>query len=152
MICRSALSGAVGGIHAQQYRVMNSGRASTMMLPATMSNRRIQRVCELVKQQVSEVLLQLNMADCGFITVTAADIAPDLKEGRIYISVIGTAEQKKRALATLARYHGIIQRELGYRIILKYTPRLTFLLDETEAHAERIEHLLDELGPEEPHE
>ena len=81
----------------------------------------------------------------------AADIAPDLKDGRIYVSVIGTAEQKRHALELLERNHGIIQRELAHRIVLKYTPRLTFVLDETESRAERIEHLIDELNPDEPH-
>jgi ribosome-binding factor A len=113
-----------------------------------MSNRRIQRVSELVKQQVSEVVQELNLHDCGFITVTAAEVSPDLKEGRIFVSVIGSAEQMQRALATLTNDHGRIQRELAHRIILKYTPHLHFVLDETEAQAEHIEHLLDQLGDE----
>ena len=111
----------------------------------TMSTRRTQRVSKLVKEQVSEILVQLSLVDCGFITVTGADISPDLKEGRVYISVIGTAAQKDRALAELQRLRGIIQRELAARIVLKYTPRLQFVIDETESHAQHIEHLLDEL-------
>ena len=43
-----------------------------------MSNRRIERVCELVKQQISEVVLTLNLADCGFVTITSAIVSPDL--------------------------------------------------------------------------
>ncbi len=117
-----------------------------------MSNRRIQRVSKLVKEQISEIILQLAFIDCGFIPVTAANVSPDLKEGRVFVSVIGSAEQKQRALAALERQHGVIQNELAGRIVLKYTPRLTFVLDETEAHAERIEHLLDELGDAETHE
>ncbi len=119
--------------------------ATTRISSIPMSTRRIQRVSELVKQQVSEVVQQLNLSDCGFVTVTAADVRPDLKDGRIYISVIGSAEQKQRALAALERMHSHVQNEVARRIVLKYTPRLTFLLDETESHAERIEHLLDEL-------
>jgi ribosome-binding factor A len=114
----------------------------------TMSSHRIERVSELVKREVSEIVLELNLADCGFVTVTAAEISPDLKEGRIFISVIGSAEQKQRALDTLDRRHGHIQHELAHRIVLKYTPRLKFFLDETEAHASHIEHLLDDLGGE----
>ena len=112
-----------------------------------MSNRRIERVCELVKQQISEVVLTLNLADCGFVTITSAIISPDLKEGRGYVSVIGSAEQQQRALAALERQHGRIQQELARRVILKYTPRLKFLLDETESRARHIAHLLDELTP-----
>ena len=118
----------------------------------TMSNHRMERVSELVKREVSEIVLELNLADCGFVTITAAKISPDLKDGRIFISVIGSAEQKQRALDTLERKHGHIQHELAHRIVLKYTPRLAFGLDETEARASHIEHLLDELESEPPHE
>ena len=118
----------------------------------TMSNHRMERVSELVKREVSEIVLELNLADCGFVTITAAKISPDLKDGRIFMSVIGSAEQKQRALDTLDRKHGHIQHELAHRIVLKYTPRLTFVLDETEARASHIEHLLDELGNEPPDE
>jgi ribosome-binding factor A len=113
--------------------------------PVTMSSHRMERVSELVKREVSEVVQELNLTDCGFVTITAAEISPDLKEGRVFLSVIGSAEQKQRALAVLARQHGRIQHELSRRIVLKYTPRLQFVLDETEARASRIEHLLDEL-------
>jgi ribosome-binding factor A len=113
-----------------------------------MSNHRMERVSELVKREVSEIVLELSLTDCGFVTITAAKISPDLKEGRIFMSVIGSAEQKKRAVDTLERKHGHIQHELARRIVLKYTPKLKFVLDETEDRASHIEHLLDELGPE----
>ncbi len=118
----------------------------------TMSSHRIERVSELVKREVSEVVQGLNLADCGFITITAAEVSPDLKDGRIYLSVIGSAEQKQRALDVLERQHGHIQYELAHRIVLKYTPRLKFVLDETEARASHIEHLLDELEGDKPDE
>ncbi len=112
---------------------------------AVMSTHRIERVSELVKQQISEILPELNLTGCGFLTVTAAVVSPDLKDGRVYVSVIGTAEQKRRAIETLEEEHGRIQHELAHRIVLKYTPRLRFVLDETESQAQRIESLLDEL-------
>jgi ribosome-binding factor A len=112
---------------------------------AVMSTHRIERVSELVKQQISEILTERSLTGCGFITVTAAVVSPDLKDGRVYVSVIGTAEQKKRAMETLEEQHGRIQHELAHRIVLKYTPRLKFVLDETESHARRIESLLDQL-------
>ena len=116
----------------------------------TMSSHRIKRVSELVKREVSEIIQELNLTGCGFLTITAAEISPDLKEGRIYLSVIGSAEQKQRALAALERQHGQIQRELAHRIVLKYTPRLKFVLDETEARATHIEQLLKDLEGKDP--
>ena len=105
----------------------------------------MQRVSELVKREVSRIVLELNLTDCGFVTITAAEVSPDLKEGRVFMSVIGSSEQKQRALDTMERLHGHIQRELAQHVILKYTPRLKFVLDETEDRASHIEHLLDEL-------
>lgn len=110
-------------------------------------SRRIERVSKLVKEQISEILLTLNFRDCGFLTVTAANISPDLKEGRVYVSVIGTPQQRQRAITELERLHGTIQNDLASRIVLKYTPRLRFMLDDTEDRARHIEKLLDELGP-----
>ncbi len=110
-----------------------------------MSHHRLERVSKLVKEQIGEILERYSFTDCGFITVTAAVISPDIKEGRVYVSVIGTAEQKQRALGELRRRHGEIQRELANRVVLKYTPRLTFALDETETRAAHIEQILDEL-------
>jgi ribosome-binding factor A len=112
----------------------------------TMNSHRIERVSELVKREVSAIVQELNLTDCGFVTITAAEISPDLKDGRIFLSVIGSAGQKQHALAVLERQHGHIQYELAHRIVLKYTPRLKFILDETEDRASHIEHLLDELG------
>ena len=118
----------------------------------TMSTHRMERVSELVKRAVSEVVQELNLTNCGFVTITAAEVSPDLKDGRIFMSVIGSAEQKQHALDTLERQHGHIQHELARRIVLKYTPRLKFVLDETESRASHIEHLLDELKDEPPDE
>jgi len=105
----------------------------------------MQRVSELVKREVSRIVQELNLTDCGFVTITAAEVNPDLKDGRVYLSVIGSAEQKRRALDVMERLHGHIQRELAHHIILKYTPKLKFVLDETEDRASHIEQLLDEL-------
>jgi ribosome-binding factor A len=112
-----------------------------------MSHHRLQRVSKLVKEQIGEILERYQFTDCGFITVTAAEISPDLKEGRVFVSVIGTVAQQQRALSSLQHHHGAIQRELAQRIVLKYTPRLTFTLDETETRAAHIEQILNELDP-----
>jgi ribosome-binding factor A len=138
MTCRSALPRAT-----MPHRAQNG--APTFLLSIAMSSRRIQRVSELVKREVSELIQELALPDCGFLTVTAAEVSADLKDGRIFVSVIGTAEQKQRAIEALARHHAHIQQQLSRRIVLKYTPRLRFLLDETATRARRIEDLLDQL-------
>ena len=112
----------------------------------------MERVSELVKQQLGEIIQQLTLTGCGFITVTSAEVAPDLKDAQVYISVIGNAEQQKRSLQALTQQHSRIQAELAHRIVLKFTPRLHFALDETESHAQKIERLLSEINPGTTHE
>ena len=116
----------------------------------TMSNHRIERVSELVKREVSEIVLELNLTDCGFVTITAAEISPDLKEGRIFVSVIGSAEQKQRALARCSNASTATSSTNWRTASFSSTRRACkFVLDETEDRASHIEHLLDELegGP-----
>jgi ribosome-binding factor A len=110
----------------------------------------MQRVSSLVKREVGAIVQELNLENCGFITVTDADISPDLREGHIYISVIGSPDQQRRAVEKLTSQHAVVQRELAHRVVLKYTPHLRFTLDQTEAHAREIEHLLDELNTDKP--
>jgi ribosome-binding factor A len=115
-----------------------------------MSNRRTERVSSLVRRELGSIIQELGLEGCGFVTVTNAHISPDLKEGRIHVSVIGTTDQQKRAIETLNSRYAAIQHELACRVVLKYTPHLRFFLDETEAHARRIEQLLDEVQPKDP--
>jgi ribosome-binding factor A len=115
-----------------------------------MSSRRTERVSSLVRRELGSILLELGLEGCGFVTITTAHISPDLKEGRIHVSVIGTPAQQKRAIETLNARHAAIQHELAHRVVLKYTPHLRFFLDETETQARRIEQLLDEVQPKDP--
>jgi len=99
----------------------------------------------LVKREVSEIVLELNLTDCGFVTITAAKISPRLKEGRIYLSVMVRANKNSapRHARSPPRTH---PARAGAPHRPKYTPRLKFFLDETEAHASHIEHLLANSG------
>jgi ribosome-binding factor A len=116
-------------------------------------SRRIERVNELVRREISEIIRRgFGVAEFGLITVTGVEISPDLKTGKIFVSVIGTEKQQSHAVHALAHRRGEIQGELSRAVILKYTPRLEFVLDQTGARADRIERLINELEipPDEP--
>lgn len=116
-----------------------------------MSTHRMQRVSELVKQEVSEIIRRdVASENVGMITVTGCEVASDLKTARVYISVIGDADKQAAALALLERHRGHIQRDLGRAVVLKYTPHLAFHIDETPERADRIEKLLNEIEHEKP--
>lgn len=111
-----------------------------------MSSHRMQRVSELVKQEVSEIIRRdIASESIGMITVTGCEVASDLKTARVYISVIGDAGKHAAALALLERQRGRIQRALGRSIVLKYIPHLAFHIDESVERADRIERILGEI-------
>jgi ribosome-binding factor A len=109
-----------------------------------MSNRTL-RVNELIQRELSDILRKRHQAEAVAITISAVDIAPDLRDGRVHVAVFGDdefARQKLRWLHSIARE---LTQELNRRIVLKYMPKLTYTLDTTTARGNRILGLLDEI-------
>jgi ribosome-binding factor A len=110
-----------------------------------MSNRTL-RVNELIQRELSDILRKRYQAEAVAITISAVDIAPDLRDGRVHVAVFGDAEfarQKLRWLRAIARE---LTQELGRRIVLKYMPKLTYTLDTSTARGNRILGILDEIA------
>lgn len=109
-----------------------------------MSNRTV-RVNELIQREINDILRKRHQSESAAVTVTEVRVAPDLRDGRVFVSVLGdeeTAEAKLRWLRSLAPE---ISRELGRRIVLKYMPRFVYVLDKSLARARRLEQVLDEI-------
>jgi ribosome-binding factor A len=107
---------------------------------------RLQRVRELLKREIGEVIRrQLPVDEVGLIDVNDVDVAPNLHNATVYIGVLGGQAQKKRAMEALEQNRKRIQGFLGRAIVLKYTPQLRFVLDESVERGNRILRLLDEL-------
>ncbi len=108
-----------------------------------MSTRRQLRVNNLLQEEISQIIrTDIHDPDIGFVTITGVQITGDLREAHIYVSVLGDEKEVHGTMAALARSRSAICRELGSRIRLKYIPHLTFELDETARHAERIETII----------
>ncbi len=111
-----------------------------------MSNRTI-RVNELVQRELSAILRQRYQSETVAVTITEVRVSPDLRDARVFVSVIGdedTAIQKLRWLRTKATE---IRQEIGRRIILKFLPKFEYRLDESTERSTRMQRLLDEMGP-----
>jgi ribosome-binding factor A len=107
---------------------------------------RLQRVRELLKREIGEVIRrQLPVDEVGLINVNDVDVAPNLHNATVFIGVLGGEAQKKRAMEALAQSRKRIQGYLGKAVVLKYTPQLRFVLDESVERGNRILRLLDEL-------
>ncbi len=110
-----------------------------------MSSRRIERLSESIKQEVSKIILyELKDPRISFITVTKAEMSSDLRRAKVYISIIGDALSQRKTLQGLEHAKGFIQGEVGARLQIRYTPILTFCLDESVKKSMHISKLIDE--------
>lgn len=83
------------------------------------------RVAEAIKEEVSEILQQdLKDPRLGFVSVVSVEVTRDISQAKIYVSVYGTAEEKKESLSGLNSAKGYIRSEIGKRIRLRHVPNL----------------------------
>src|SRR5438067_3934058 len=108
-----------------------------------MSNR-MRRVNEAVRQVLSEAVGELKDPRIGFVTVTGVETSPDLRHARVFVSVLGDAEERDASLEGLQSAHGYLQRRVADELRIKHTPQLVFEEDDTARRADRIERLLEE--------
>ena len=114
-----------------------------------MPGARMRRVNEAVREVLSSQLTQgLKDPRIGFVTVTAVDTSPDLRAARVYVSVLGTEDEREAALAGLTSSRGFLQARIGDELRMKRTPALTFHYDDTFERADRVSRLIDEVAPE----
>ena len=102
---------------------------------------RIERVNSLIRQEISQ-LLQRQVKDPrlgNFITVTQVSTSADLKYAKVFVSCIGSKEEKQETLSVLAAASGFFRSELAGRLKLRYIPELIFQWDDS---IERGDHLL----------
>lgn len=104
---------------------------------------RIEKLQELIKQEMSKMLLkELKDPRIGFVTVTDVEMTGDLREAKIYVSIMGGAEQVKNSLEGLNSALGFIRREIGQRVRLRFTPEISFALDTSLDYGDHIQKLL----------
>jgi ribosome-binding factor A len=109
-----------------------------------MTGGRMRRVDEAMREVLSGAITsELKDPRVGFVTVTSVDTAPDLRQARVYVSVLGTDAVRRRSLDGLQSAHGYLQRRVADELRLKHTPTLDFVYDDTLDRAQRIEELLE---------
>ena len=105
----------------------------------------MRRVNEAVREVVSARLAEgLRDPRIGFVTVTSVDTTPDLRQARVYVSVLGSEEERAETLAGLESAHGLLQQTVATELRMKHTPTLQFVFDESIDRGMRITELLDD--------
>ena len=111
-----------------------------------MPSLRLQRVRELLKREIGEVIRrEFEVSDVGLITVNDVDVSGDLHSAVVFISILGKPDQQKRGLTQLAAHRKRIQGLVGRAVVLKYTPTLKFVMDDSVVRGNRVLEIIEEL-------
>lgn len=114
-----------------------------------MPRRRIQRLNEQLKRDISDIILrEVRDPRIGVVTVTDVDVTPDLAFARVYVRPMGDDEEKAEALEGLKNAAPHIRHLLSQELTTRRVPELHFQEDETLERAMRIEEILHEVRPE----
>ncbi len=111
-------------------------------------SRRTERLNHLLRQEITD-LLQREAKDprlSVMVSVTHVSVSSDIRYAKVFISVLGTDEEKSKALVALQSASGFFRRELSSRLSMRYTPELSFSYDDTMEQAGKVIQLIDEVS------
>jgi ribosome-binding factor A len=94
--------------------------------------RRVERVAALIRREVSEMLINSIKDDRvhqGMVSVTNVELAGDLQHCKVFVSVLGSEEERQQVLAGLKAATPFVKGELSRRMKMRRTPELVFLID-----------------------
>ena len=122
------------------------------MSPAGSSFQRTDRVADLMRREIAEILLkEVKDPRLEFVTVTAVRISKDLRNARVFFTTLKKGEDLDRVTEGLRHAAGFVQRKIGGRLQLRNTPHITFAYDdsfETGAHMDKVlRDIEDQLPP-----
>ena len=108
-------------------------------------SERTARLDELLREEISAVLQrEVDDPRIGFVTITDVEVSPDLRHASVWVSVIGTADEKRQTLRALSRAMPFVRQRLG-KLRLKRIPDLHVKEDDTAARGTRVLQILDDL-------
>ena len=110
------------------------------------ASHRPERVGEVIRLVVGAFLAsEVRDPRIGFVTVTGVKVSPDLSHATVWVSVMGSDEERQRSLEGLASAAGYLRSQLSKHLATRVTPELVFALDRGLQHAERIDRVLRDL-------
>lgn len=110
---------------------------------------RIERIAHEIKKEISRILRE-DVSDprIGFVSLTDVNITPDLKYAKIFVSVLGDENSKKKTLKGLKSATSFIKLKLGEALDLRFIPDIKFVYDNSLERGSRILGLMDKLHKE----
>jgi ribosome-binding factor A len=115
------------------------------------TDRRVARVAELIKREVSQMILtdiKDDRVGAGMVSVTDVSVSGDLQHAKIFVSIYGTSDAKTETMLGLKAATGYVRSELGKRVRLRRTPEVIFLEDTSIERGNRVLSLLNQISQE----
>ncbi|MEK7375598.1 MAG: 30S ribosome-binding factor RbfA [Candidatus Margulisiibacteriota bacterium] len=107
---------------------------------------RSDRVAERIKIEVSDIIArQVDDPRIGFVTITSVKVTPDIKYAKIYLSVLGSEEEKKEALEGILSAKNFIKVKLCSKLELRSMPEITFEFDASLEKATKLWTLMQKI-------
>lgn len=115
-----------------------------------MGYKRSDRVGDLIREEIASMIQRGEIKDprIGFVTITKVGMSRDLKNARVFFSMMGTEEEKEKSGTGLNSASGFIRRALAKRLRLKYIPKVVFEFDGSIEYASHIDKVLKDLKEE----
>lgn len=114
--------------------------------------RRTERLNDLFREEISRIL-QHQVRDprlAGLLSITHVDISPDIRYAKVFVSILGSEEEKTQALEGLGRAQGFFRRELAHKLNLRRIPQLSFHRDDSMETAAQVLGLMGQVAKEHP--
>lgn len=108
--------------------------------------RRPERVADMLREEVSQIVgFELDDPRLTMVTVTDVRVADNLRDARVFVTVLGTEEEAIAALVALHRAAPYVRRQLGVALGLRHTPEIHFVRDTIEERGARVDELLTQI-------
>ena len=112
-----------------------------------MSARRLLKAGEAIREVVAmAILTEIRDPRVKNITVIGVEVAPDMREAKVLISIMGSESQQATSLRGLQNSAGFLQAKIAERIDTRYTPKLTFVADEGVKKSLAVAQILDQIA------
>jgi ribosome-binding factor A len=113
-----------------------------------MSSRRLQKAAAAIREVVSmAILAELNDPRVKHVTVIGVQVAPDMRQAKVLVSIMGDEKQQKLSLRGLQNAAGFLQSRIADKIDTRYTPKLEFVLDQGVKKSLEMARILHEVLP-----
>lgn len=110
-------------------------------------SRRARQVGELLREELIDIIRrEVKDPRVGFMSITRVEVTPDIRLARVYVSVLGTDEERKETLEAMRSAAGFIRYHLRPRLDMRSIPELEFRDDRSMEHAETIARMLREVN------